>query len=116
VPGMFSPVEHDGRVLVDGGLLVNVPIGEVRTMTTLPIIAVRCDRPTRPDTDPRRQPVFSGEASGAWMKRLRSDTKERSRFLMRRGSGGEGVGREPPGQSRQAGGHSHPLIGTAPYA
>ena len=45
VPGMFSPVEHDGRVLVDGGLLVNVPIGEVRTMTTLPIVAVDVTAP-----------------------------------------------------------------------
>lgn len=40
VPGVFSPVEHDGRVLVDGGLLSNVPIAEVRTLTTRPIIAV----------------------------------------------------------------------------
>jgi NTE family protein len=40
VPGVFSPVEHDGRVLVDGGLLSNVPIEEVRSLTTAPIIAV----------------------------------------------------------------------------
>jgi len=40
IPGMFTPVEHDGRILVDGGLLNNVPIGEVRSMTTRPILAV----------------------------------------------------------------------------
>jgi NTE family protein len=40
VPGVFSPVESDGRVLVDGGLLSNVPIAEVRSLTTRPIIAV----------------------------------------------------------------------------
>ena len=45
VPGMFSPVEHDGRVLVDGGLLSNVPIEEVRSLTTRPIIAVDVTAP-----------------------------------------------------------------------
>ncbi len=30
VPGLMSPVEHDGQKLVDGGLVDNVPIGEAR--------------------------------------------------------------------------------------
>lgn len=30
VPGLLAPVEHEGRKLVDGGLVDNVPIGEVR--------------------------------------------------------------------------------------
>jgi len=30
VPGLMSPVERDGRKLVDGGLVDNVPIGEAR--------------------------------------------------------------------------------------
>jgi NTE family protein len=30
VPGLLSPVDFDGRKLVDGGLVDNVPIGEVR--------------------------------------------------------------------------------------
>jgi len=30
VPGLLAPVEHQGRKLVDGGLVDNVPIGEVR--------------------------------------------------------------------------------------
>lgn len=38
--GIFSPVEHDGKLLVDGGLLSSVPIEEVRSMTTHPIVAV----------------------------------------------------------------------------
>jgi NTE family protein len=32
VPGLLSPVEYRGRKLVDGGLVDNVPIGEVRRM------------------------------------------------------------------------------------
>jgi NTE family protein len=30
VPGLLSPVDHQGRKLVDGGLVDNVPIGEAR--------------------------------------------------------------------------------------
>jgi NTE family protein len=30
VPGLLAPVEHQGRKLVDGGLVDNVPVGEVR--------------------------------------------------------------------------------------
>lgn len=30
VPGLLAPVEHQGRKLVDGGLVDNVPIGEVK--------------------------------------------------------------------------------------
>jgi NTE family protein len=40
LPGIFSPVELDGRILVDGGLLSNVPVDEMRTMTREPVVAV----------------------------------------------------------------------------
>jgi len=30
VPGLLAPVDHQGRKLVDGGLVDNIPIGEVR--------------------------------------------------------------------------------------
>lgn len=32
IPGLFSPVEIDGRLLVDGGIVDNLPIEQVRTM------------------------------------------------------------------------------------
>jgi len=64
VPGMFSPVEHDGRVLVDGGLLNNVPIEEVRTMTTRPIIAVDVTPP------PDRKLIF--EDNRSFLDKLRA--------------------------------------------
>jgi NTE family protein len=31
VPGLLAPIEYRGRKLVDGGLVDNVPIGEVRS-------------------------------------------------------------------------------------
>lgn len=40
IPGIFPPVEHRGRLLVDGGLVENVPVQSVREMGAELIIAV----------------------------------------------------------------------------
>lgn len=40
LPGLLSPVKHEGRYLVDGGLLNNLPVDIIRTMTLKPIVAV----------------------------------------------------------------------------
>lgn len=40
LPGILSPVPHLGRMLVDGGLLNNLPIDVVRTMSLAPVVAV----------------------------------------------------------------------------
>jgi NTE family protein len=73
VPGMFSPVEHDGRILVDGGLLSNVPIEEVRSMTTLPIVAVDVTAP------PDRRLIF--EDNRNFLERLRAPLQAGKRPL-----------------------------------
>jgi len=40
LPGLLSPVKHQGRYLIDGGLLNNLPVDIIRTMTLKPIVAV----------------------------------------------------------------------------
>jgi len=45
LPGIFSPVDYQNRILVDGGLLNNVPIDVARTMSSLPMIAVPVGAP-----------------------------------------------------------------------
>ncbi|MEM9294027.1 MAG: patatin-like phospholipase family protein [Acidobacteriota bacterium] len=40
IPGYFTPVELDGRTLVDGGVVDNLPIDEVRAMGADIVIAV----------------------------------------------------------------------------
>ncbi len=40
LPGILSPVKHQGRYLVDGGLLNNLPVDIIRSMTLEPVIAV----------------------------------------------------------------------------
>ena len=45
VPGMFAPVELDGRILGDGGLVNNLPVDVVRAMGAEVVIAVNIGTP-----------------------------------------------------------------------
>jgi NTE family protein len=45
VPGVFSPIEIDGRLLVDGGLVRNLPVDVVREMGAEVVIAVDVGEP-----------------------------------------------------------------------
>ncbi len=40
LPGILSPVSHMDRVFLDGGLLNNLPVDIIRTMTHSPVVAV----------------------------------------------------------------------------
>ncbi|MBA2665512.1 MAG: patatin-like phospholipase family protein [Trueperaceae bacterium] len=39
-PGLFTPVEYEGRQLLDGGIINNFPVDLIRAMTSRPILAV----------------------------------------------------------------------------
>jgi NTE family protein len=45
IPGVFRPVERDGRVLVDGGLLNNIPTDVIRKLDPDVVIAVDVGAP-----------------------------------------------------------------------
>jgi NTE family protein len=45
LPGILSPVRHDGRLFLDGGLLNNLPVDVIRTMTSAPVVAVDVSAP-----------------------------------------------------------------------
>ena len=47
VPGVFSPVEIDGRTLVDGGIARNIPVDVVRSMGADVVIAIDVGTPPR---------------------------------------------------------------------
>jgi len=47
VPGVFSPVDIDGRLLVDGGLVNNLPVDQGRAMGADVVIAVDVGEPLR---------------------------------------------------------------------
>lgn len=40
VPGLFVPVEREGRLLVDGGLVENLPVSPLKEWSVSPILAV----------------------------------------------------------------------------
>jgi NTE family protein len=39
-PGVLSPIQHHGRLLVDGGVLNNLPVDLTRRLTDAPVLAV----------------------------------------------------------------------------
>lgn len=45
IPGVFAPVEKDGMLLVDGGMLNNLPVDVVRGMGPDVVVAVALDPP-----------------------------------------------------------------------
>lgn len=48
VPGAFAPVKHEGRVLVDGGIVNNIPIDVAREMGVDRLIVVDVGQPLAP--------------------------------------------------------------------
>lgn len=48
VPGAFAPVRHDGKVLVDGGIVDNIPIDVARSMGVDRVIVVDVGEPLMP--------------------------------------------------------------------
>lgn len=59
LPGILSPVRHEGHILMDGGLLNNLPVDLIGSMTLEPVIAVDVGAP------PNRQLNF-GEGENFW--------------------------------------------------
>lgn len=47
LPGVFAPVEYNGKLLVDGGVLNNLPVKEVKKMGADVVIAVNTTSPTQ---------------------------------------------------------------------
>jgi NTE family protein len=59
--GLFAPETHEGRILVDGGILNGLPVDVIRTLTQAPVVAVD----TAPPAD--REIAFSDHRP-AWEK------------------------------------------------
>ncbi len=51
IPGAFSPVELDGRKLVDGGSVANLPVGIAKQLGATSVIAVDISSPLTADED-----------------------------------------------------------------
>lgn len=61
-PGVFDPVEDEGRFFIDGGTLNIVPVDVIRTLTDKPVIAIDVTVPID------REVKLTGESEGLWHK------------------------------------------------
>jgi NTE family protein len=64
VPGLFAPVERDGRLLVDGGVVANLPVTVARAMGAEVVIAVDLGQPIAEQERPRSLAGVLGRTVG----------------------------------------------------
>jgi NTE family protein len=62
LPGVFPPARIEDRILLDGGLINNLPVDIIRTMTHEPVIAVDVSAPANRELD--------FEEQGSWWESL----------------------------------------------
>jgi NTE family protein len=72
IPGIISPLQHDGRTLVDGVVVEPVPIAAAEELGRAPVLAVNVLRPSRTDDDqaPLEEPRRGRGVSSAVFDRL----------------------------------------------
>jgi NTE family protein len=68
-PGVFTPVEREGRLLVDGGIADNVPVDIARTMDVDVLIVVDVGSPLLPRQELTSAPVISNQVLSILIQR-----------------------------------------------
>lgn len=53
IPGIFPPVQHDGRLLYDGGLVANVPMRQALSMGAKSLVVLDCAFPGKLPSAPK---------------------------------------------------------------
>jgi NTE family protein len=56
IPGIYPPVEHEGRLVYDGGLVANVPMRQALAMGARSLVVLDCAFPSRIPAPPRTMP------------------------------------------------------------
>ncbi len=69
-PGAFAPVAHEGRLLVDGGVLNTLPLDVIRTYDVARVVAADF-------AAPRSRPLDGGGTGAAWQRLWESLTFRR---------------------------------------
>lgn len=68
-PGVFAPVERDGRILVDGGIAANLPVDVARSMGVDVLIVVDVGFPLQPREKLNSVPVISNQMLAILIRR-----------------------------------------------
>ena len=71
MPGLFTPMERNGRLLVDGGLVNPVPVSLCRYMGADIVIAVDLGADLTGRAMRREEIVTDAESERSWLQRLR---------------------------------------------
>ena len=69
VPAVLSPIDIDGRLLVDGGVAMNLPVGVARQMGANVIIAVDISAPMTPREQLTSVLAITGQLTNILMRR-----------------------------------------------
>ncbi|HMN20005.1 MAG TPA: patatin-like phospholipase family protein [Ottowia sp.] len=78
LPGLFTPVWHDGRLLVDGGLVNPVPVSLVRALGADIVIAVDLNADLLGPHLRRTAPAPEPTTNGGWLQNLQQSLGWRS--------------------------------------
>lgn len=70
LPGLFTPVWHDGRLLVDGGLVNPVPVSLARALGADIVIAVDLNADLLGPHLRRTEPAPEPQGNGGWLQGL----------------------------------------------
>src|SRR5205823_8955192 len=76
-PGVFAPVEREGRLLVDGGITDNVPVDIARAMGVDVVIAVDVGFPLLPRQQLTSAPVISSQMLRSEERRVGKECSNR---------------------------------------
>lgn len=79
IPGLFAPMEIDGRYLVDGGLVNPVPVDQARAMGAKMVIAVDVNQGclSRPP-DSRKKTASSSSTVSDWLAQIERKVKKQN--------------------------------------
>lgn len=69
IPGIFTPIEIDGRHLIDGGLVNPIPVDQVRELGAKTVIAVDVNHGTLKETRPAK-PEDESPKIPEWITRI----------------------------------------------
>jgi NTE family protein len=82
IPGIYPPVEIDGRRLVDGGVVNNLPVDVVREMGADVVIAVDVGVPLSPSDELFSMAAISSQALGLAARRNALEQRARAEVVL----------------------------------
>lgn len=81
IPGIFTPVQHDNMILVDGGVLNPLPLNIAENNKNTLVVAVSLNGPDEEPAAVIRQPESEEPTHKSWLSRFLSQPKEKVKHI-----------------------------------